>query len=155
MKKVIALLGSLAIVSSVAVALGMSAKVLDGKPEFEKGEDFGYFLWHDGDGVHLRWTTKGLKHEFAGTVTSDGAIEKLRGVRLEGPDWLARTGPSGFKFKTITEGGVDGVDFRTEGGEYTFDLNVDGHPVALDHITVGGGGVHPKQNPFPVRKQGD
>src|SRR5262245_48930568 len=103
MKKASWALAALIAVGSAVAALAMPAKALDGQPKMEIGDDYGYFLWHDNDGAHLRWTTKGNKHVFSGTVRSGGGIEEIKGVKLEGPDWLVRTGPNGFKWSTTTE----------------------------------------------------
>ena len=141
----------LAFVAVAAMAVPMSK--LEGKPKLEIGDAFGYFLWHDKDGVHLRWTTKEKERAFSGNVTANGELKDLKRVKAEGDDWIKRTGPNSFAFTTKTKEGVDGVDFRYEGPSMKLTLEVDGHPIPVQHIHVGSTSMHPKHNPFPVERK--
>ena len=48
--------------------------ILDGKPDMDPGQDMGYWVWRDQDGIHLRTTTRGHEHDFNGVIrTSDGS----------------------------------------------------------------------------------
>ena len=58
----------------VLSAPGAQAQIekFDGKPDFSKGSDLGYFIWHEGDTWKVRWTTTCAMRNFTGHVTAEG-----------------------------------------------------------------------------------
>jgi hypothetical protein len=126
---------------------------LEGKPEaFHPGNVRGYFIWHDDNGLHLRTTTKGQSHVFSGTLRTNGRFVDVHGVRLESDD-AYKVGPERhqMKFNFETAGGVDGIDFKVEGGEkVVFDLLLDGHKITSDEIYGGTGSWHPDKSEFDI-----
>jgi len=124
-----------------------------GKPDFEKGDVMKVALWRDDDGWHLRWTTAGHKHKFAGWVrTPGGEFTQITFVRKERSDWAAVKGnDKRLWFSTETDGGVDGFDFRTDSPALTFSISIDGKEVT-DRIFIGKNDRNPKANPFTLEK---
>lgn len=148
---IIALIGMF-LIALTGSALAWSPQ-LEGKPEaFHPGDVRGYFIWHDDNGLHLRTTTKGQTHTFSGVLRTNGRFVDVHGVSLETDD-AYKVGPErhqmDFRFKTA--GGVDGIDFKVEGGEkVVFDLFIDGHKISPDEIYSGAGSWHPDANKFEI-----
>ena len=55
-----------------------------GRPTFDEGKAFGYFVWRDGDSWKVRWTTFGANHRFSGRVTVESG--ELRDFKAVDPD---------------------------------------------------------------------
>lgn len=71
-------------VGAIGASATQPANVFDGRPEFKEGSDRAYFVWRDGDRWHVRWTTRGQPHNFAGTVRATGGkLESLKRVDLD------------------------------------------------------------------------
>lgn len=63
---------------------GAQTDIFDGKPVFTEGADLGYYLWRDGKTWHLRWTTKGMRRHFSGSVTGEGGkLKSLKRIDVE------------------------------------------------------------------------
>jgi len=131
------------------------APQLQGQPDaFRPGDSRGFFIWRDGDGLHLRTTTRGQGHVFSGVIRTDGRFHAVHGVREEGNDfhrlsWDRDT----ITFRYKTAGGVDGLDFRVKDGDrLTLDLFMDGHRIATREIYVGRRGCHPVHSEFTLRR---
>ncbi len=122
-----------------------------GQPGFEVGGSLGYFLWHDADGWHLRWTTRGRTRVFSGTISTTGVFHDVRRVALESSDLSLRTSAL-LAWRSSNTGGLDGFDFSTTGDRLTFSLVLDGFPVAMNQIYVGAGRSHPSSNPFTLTR---
>ena len=154
MKKTVACLGPvLAIVLVFSAAFALPYRICRGKPNFTVSSDFGYFLWHDDEGFHLRWTTKSKTRRFTGVVSSDSAISDIGRVQKESSDWVKRDGQKSFTFDTTSVGKLDGVRFRTSGKELSIRLMLDGHLIDVRHIHIGATGAHPRSNPFPIVRE--
>jgi len=124
-----------------------------GRPEFKVGKELGAFVWHDEDGQHVRFTTKGkVVRKFHGKVCSD-KILKLDPFELEPAD-SANIGPEGHcvMFEFTTDGLVDGFDFRAEGAVLTYDFQMDGKQLPEALIRVGRNNKHPKESPFVLNR---
>lgn len=119
-----------------------------GRPDFQAGGDLGYFIWHDGDGWHVRWTTAGRTRMFSGAVSTDGTFRDVKAVRTEKGGVAVRTARQ-LNFRATSSGGVDGFDFRTTGDRLTFRLQIDGSLAEGGRVSVGAAGAHPG-NPFTV-----
>jgi hypothetical protein len=131
------------------------ARDWQGRPDFEQGESLGYFVWRDDDGWHVRWTTKGKRRTFAGTISCDGAFMNVEPVSKGQRDWVKRRGDGVIRFDTVVEGGVDGVDFRLSPSaeRITFDLEMDGRPVAPDLVRLGARKRRPASVPFTIDRE--
>lgn len=137
--------------SITTAAYAMPNDVFQGKPDFTAGGALGAWVWHDGDGQHVRFTTVDNKiaRHFTGKVCGKDA-SAVQPVRTDNADAI-RVGPDGhcvvFDFRT--NAGVDGFDFRMpEGEEIAYDLNMDGQPIAPKLIHIGSAAVNPKKSPF-------
>jgi hypothetical protein len=60
-------------------------------------------------------------------------------------------GPHALDFSFNTKYGIDGVNFRiARGTDVRLRLAIDGPPIGVDRIFVGGYDLHPGSNPFTV-----
>jgi sugar lactone lactonase YvrE len=122
-----------------------------GKPDFEGGEELGYFIWKDrSEWWHLRWSGDGDMHEFAGTIHSTVPIVLFEAVSMEPNDKFSATADR-IDFDARASQSIDGIDFVVESGAIiTFDLMLDG---AQDHSVVRVGWNHrqPVSLPLPLR----
>jgi hypothetical protein len=50
----------------------------DGRPSYIPGIEVGFFIWHDKDGWHLRWTANDSTTYFYGKVTSNGHFTSVQ-----------------------------------------------------------------------------
>lgn len=92
MRRSLLLLG-FAIASSASLSASTPLSAFEGRPLFREGFDRGYFVWHEGDEWHVRWTTQGNLLLFTGQVIADGGnIRDLDRVDLEKESRLVRTG---------------------------------------------------------------
>ncbi|MEW5982228.1 MAG: hypothetical protein AB1806_07635 [Acidobacteriota bacterium] len=74
------LLAVLAVTSVLAVDLA----VFSGRPAFSEGDDFGYYLWKDGDTWKVRWTTFGGNRHFTGSVHAEGGeLDDLKRIDVD------------------------------------------------------------------------
>ena len=124
---------------------------LAGRPaNLQAGGDLGYYVWHDEAGLHLRTTGPGPRHTFHAVLETPGEFRDVRLVRLEGDDgFLVRDGGHVLDIHFETWDGIDGVDFRIEGGPgMRLILHRDGTLSSTDEIYLGADGSHPDRNPF-------
>jgi hypothetical protein len=110
------ILGAVFLLLAASPVVAKKSVYWRGKPAFAAGEAKGYYIWADGDGWHIRWTTKGKKHTFSGSVWCDGAVTYFTAVSREKKDYIKKTGRNRFRFDTVVAGGKDGVDFRVAPG---------------------------------------
>lgn len=60
------------------------AEIFEGKPTFAEGVELGYYLWKEGDTWHIRWTTRGQKRQFSGSVVAEGGeLKSLKRIDVE------------------------------------------------------------------------
>jgi hypothetical protein len=153
------------VVCALVLALGMGSLLaapalawdgrLEGRPEnLHPGSDLGYYIWHDGEGLHLRTIGPGPRHVFKATLRTDGEFRNVRLVRLEGDDGFEiRDGGHVLELRFETWDGIDGVDFHIEGGKkLTFLLRLDGARAPTRKLFLGAAGVHPRHNPFVIKR---
>lgn len=154
MKKLTALLLVLSILVIGSGSALAWAPQLQGQPyEFMPGDSRGVFIWRDGDGLHLRTTTRGREHVFSGQIRTEGRFVNVRGVQEEGNDMsrISRDHDT-ITFRFHTAGGVDGLDFRVRGSDrLSFDLYMDGHRIDTSKIYIGYRGWHPDESEFVLR----
>ena len=115
-----------------------------------------YYVWHDGQGWHVRTTAKGARN-FNGTIrVKDAKIKTYKSVGLKDGKqggaadmWRVNDERTELRFQFKTAKLSDGLDFVLDGeaGEVEFELNIDStkNPRA---IFVGRGLQHPGSNPF-------
>src|SRR5581483_1540110 len=104
----------------------------NGRPDgFHAGDGSGVYLWHRAGvdhGWHLETTdpAKTGAHSYTGTISSDGKIVDVQGVQLESGDTAGLDGSGNLTFSFKTYSGIDGVDWRVDGGtQLTFTLYED------------------------------
>lgn len=118
-----AVLLAVSVLAAASPAAGqLDAAVFDGEPEFEEGDDLGYFIWRDGDTWKLRWTTFGAAHRFSGRVVVEGGeidsfkridVDEERKVLRPGRSATVVRGPRG-RVRTVRPGRAPVVAERTE-----------------------------------------
>jgi hypothetical protein len=133
---------------------GLSAgrRYWEGRPAFTAGENRGYYVWNDPDGWHIRWTTRGDRHVFAGTLKCDGVFEDFEAVSAEGRDFIKKISLDTLRFDTVVKGGADGMNFRLSPSTktLTFDLRIDGRTALPEEVRVGRDKVRPEKVPFTI-----
>jgi hypothetical protein len=117
-----------------------------------------YYVWHDGQGWHLRTTAK-VGRNFNGAVrVKDAKIKTFKSVGLKRDNqgkaedvWRVNDARTELKFQFKTGKLSDGIDLVLDGdaGQIEFELNIDKqkNPRA---IFVGRGLQHPATNPFTL-----
>lgn len=122
-------------------------------PQLEAGAK-GYFVWHNGNGWHLRTHNDEDGVVYHGVLRTNGVFRDVHLVRAEASEDLRiedRGHTLRFRFRTYA--GMDGLDFKVDGGSYVqFDLETNGHQTRLDNIYIGAAGRHPGHNPFVIRR---
>lgn len=171
MKKLTAFL----VLAFTMVALSTSAfawgpNISERPDAFRAGQSRGYFIWRDQNGFHLWTTTRGQRHVFSGTITTDGDRFEVKGQGLEtrSDDAYARLFNSNRRDKSDSVkldhdrdtirfrfdnsgGGVDGINFRVAGGgKVKFDLYMDGNRIDPSEIYIGEEGWHPGRSAFTM-----
>src|SRR5262245_57950985 len=82
-----------------------------GKPDFSKGSELGYFIWHEGDTWKVRWTTTGRQRNFTGGVVAEGGeLRSLKRIDVETEREIIRPGRAprvavGPRGRVYTRGG--------------------------------------------------
>ncbi len=132
-------------------AAAQQGRYWEGRPDFVPGDARGYFIWNDDNGWHVRWTTKGERHLFAGTITCDGIFMDVRAISQTG-DFIKKTANNTILFDTEAAGDMDGVDFRLSPSTttVTFDLKMDGRAATLDRVRIGKAKHLPDRMPFRI-----
>ena len=129
----------------------------DGHPDgFDAGDGSGVYLWHRvavDHGWHMETTdpAKTGAHTYTGTVTTDGKFVDVQGVQLESDDSVELDGNGNLTFGFKTYSGIDGVDWRVDGGtQMTFTLYEDGQLMSSSSINIGDASHHPAADPFSL-----
>lgn len=127
---------------------------VQGAPPFYPGDRGGLYLWHD-NGFHLRVTHRvDDRAVYAGTVVSPTPMH-VDPVDLEGGD-RADLSPDGRSLAVVFNnyGHTDGVDFTTDcAQELTVGpVTADGVLLPPERIYLGGGEIHPVNNPLTVHR---
>ncbi len=124
-----------------------------GAPAMNADADFGYYIWTDGNRIHLHTTDRGNgpgPSTYTGTITANGDLRDIELLRTEEGDGAVAAGNQlDFHFRTYN--GTDGVAFTAhDATRITFRLFRDGQLVHTDHIYLGAGQVNPPGNPFAL-----
>jgi hypothetical protein len=126
---------------------------VEGRPPNLDAGDLGRtYLWHDGDGWHLRTTDiHPDAHQYTGTVVaSPGArFVDVHPVRLDPADRLWVDDHQVLHYSFVTHAGIDGIDFRVTGcdASLAFRLRKNGR-VGPDLVDLGAERDHPRSDPF-------
>lgn len=154
---VLAALGALSL-GGLAVGGGVGPLNPQGRPtRLQEGKANVYAVWHDGNGWHLRTTTKRKEHYFRGTIhVEGGTFTRVHSRGLEKKGGLHDHWRIGPKRQTITfdfqtNKGIDGIDFNVSKGadRVRFHLHIDGKDLPT-HTLVGASNQHPQQMPFSL-----
>jgi hypothetical protein len=151
---VLALCAALLVAAPLASANDHRKDPWQGKPEIDKGETRGYFVWSDGSGWHVRWMSRGKKHTYSGSVTSDAALSGFEAVSKDSKDFIKQEGDKTIRFDARAKEGMDGFNFRPSPSSktITFDLNIDGSRAGADDVKLGKDRAHPKSLPFTINR---
>ncbi|MGH2459104.1 MAG: hypothetical protein ACRDIY_09585 [Chloroflexota bacterium] len=154
----VAAVGALAGVALLGgAALAWSGQV-EGRPaSFEAGGTDGYYVWHGPDGFHLRTTDSSGVYKYTGELHTNGVFTSVDPVRLEKDDQIAVVdGGHTIKYSFVTAEGIDGVDFRIDGGTHLgLWLDRDGRRIDSSNVFLGEDVVHPPSNPFRIHRTPD
>lgn len=113
-----------------------------------------YYVWHDGEGWHLRSCSR-LVNQFQGTIrVSGGSIRKCRRIGLDlrgkGADrWSLSKDRRELTFHLFTSTSFDGFDFSVDAPDATveFELLINDKKMPR-RIFIGRNGAHPKDVKF-------
>jgi len=132
----------------------------EGRPDnFDAGDAGAVYVWHDGDGWHVRTTDqRPVDHHYTGTIHLQPAVANfadIRTVRDERDDRVSVDGTNTLHYDFHTFASIDGVDFhvtcpagRHDGRErLAFHTDFDGHPIA-DRVRIGDTKASPKSADF-------
>jgi hypothetical protein len=115
------------------------------QPNMFPGQEKGYFIWTDGNRVHIRVATEGERLIFSGQATGNGAIVRIEEVAQEGIDITIREDVNEMDFQWAATGGPDGLDFTFTGDMLQLNLRIDGKAepelvfVGADRLTLKNG----------------
>ena len=132
----------------------------EGRPDnFDAGDAGAVYVWHDGDGWHIRSTdARPVDHHYTGTIHLDPAaanFANIRTVRDERDDHVSVDGTNTLHYDFHTYASIDGVDFtitcpggRRDGRErLAYHTDFDGHPIS-DRVRIGDRKQSPKSADF-------
>jgi hypothetical protein len=123
----------------------------EGRPEgFDAGDTGAVYVWHDGDGWHVRSTDRRpTDHHYTGTIRllpGGARFTAVRTVRDEKDDRVTVDGDNVLHYDLHTFASIDGFDFRVgcqadprarrDRERLAFHTMFDGHPVA-DRVRIG------------------
>lgn len=137
----------------------------EGRPDgFDAGDAGAVYVWHDGDGWHVRATDqRPTDHHYTGTIRlSAGSFVDVRTVRDERDDHVSLSGQDVLLYDFHTFASIDGVDFhvscpaerRGEAEHQTlaFDTLFDGRP-APDRVRIGDSKRSPRSADFAFARR--
>jgi len=113
------------------------------------------YMWHDGNGWHIRVTHRGDNRKtFSGQLSTQGDFVNASAVRLEkGDQFQVSTDKHSLTFLFKNFGGIDGVNFHTHcAPAIQFAFQSDGNTTRPSHIVIGKHNRHPRNNPFTITR---
>lgn len=133
----------------------------EGRPDgFDAGDAGAVYVWHDGDGWHIRTTDRrATDHHYTGTIrlSPAGSFTDVHAVRDEKDDKIFLVGENTLRYDFRTFASIDGADFRVtcpherkgeiEHQRLTFHTEFDGHPVA-GRVRIGDSKQSPRAATF-------
>jgi hypothetical protein len=122
---------------------------------FDAGDAAGVRICRSKAGEWRLVTTDPAKsgaHEYTGTLTTDGKFVDVRLIRPEQDDSASIDGEGKINYDFKTFSGIDSMAFHVADSarEVTFNLSLDGQPMATSQIFLGDKGRHPKADPFKL-----
>ena len=147
MRKMVAAWIGVAVLCTALAALAFPRSQLRGRPEIRLGLELGYFLWMDGNVLHVRWTTTNPEnHSFRGeVVAASGELSGLSRVSLEDSDRTSFESPQRLVFNAVESRGLDGFDVTLPGAA-TVKLTIDRGPADKTAIFMGSRRKNPAAN---------
>jgi hypothetical protein len=118
-----------------------------GKPAFSRGGSVGFFVWEDGTGWHLRWSSNGQPLKFLGEITSSGQFTRVTAVDVredrgtpQAPSLFRNDGDGTFT-DVAAEAGLGLADNARGGvwGDYDNDGDLDLFVVSAGSLMGGNG----------------
>ncbi|SEI85585.1 hypothetical protein SAMN05660742_101243 [Propionispira arboris] len=152
-KTIVLILGLLFCFGNYVFAANSDSSRLDGKPaSFNPGHITGYFIWQDKDGLHLRTTTSNEKHEFTGTIHTDGVFKDIfESSKGTNNTFNLNKDHNTIDFKFITTGGSDAIDLNLHRATYIkFSLSMDSVNIEPTNVYIGKKGWHPDNYKFTI-----
>ncbi len=139
---------------TAGTALAWHAPVEGAPTAMQQWAARGFFIWQDGDGMHVRVRAETMRAPFSGTIKTDGVFAVVHGKKLEyGDHYRLDANKRTLQFKFQTAGAVDGLDFKVMGGTYlAFSLMVGGMAAEPAEIYLGHDGWRPSSNHFMLRR---
>jgi hypothetical protein len=142
--------GAVTAAAAPAPVPAVAADAATGMPAITADSPVGYYIWFDGDQIHLRTHDHEDGAVYTGTVRANGDITITNLIHAEANDGAVAADRT-LRFHFHTHAGVDGVSFRIAHGDCaTFRLDRDDHLITPDRIYLGAGLAHPPGNPFQV-----
>lgn len=125
-----------------------------GAPALTEQSPLGYYIWHSGNGMHLRTHGPGSEHDFVARLHTNGIFDSVNAVRLESADkFVVTDGGHTILLHFHTYDWTDGLNYRVLGGTYVrYTLKLDGQEISTDSIFLGKDGDHPATNPFTLTR---
>ena len=115
------------------------------------------YMWHDGNGWHIRVTHHGTNlRTFSGQLSTNGTFSSVSPVHLEKSDQFQVSSDHKvitFMFKNY--GFIDGVNFHTRcASSISVAFQSDGVTAPPSKIVIGHTGAHPPTDPFTISRVG-
>ena len=145
---------SLSLFCSTALAADwIPAGKLRGRPEIDKANCNGYYIWNDKEGLHIRWCTADKPLLFTGRLDTDKPIIELKRIEPKFGGWARTHGNRIVLFSsTVRKGDIDGIDLKIpRGRRVQLMLDTDGKNPEPEMVYLGARGVHPKSLPLVLR----
>jgi hypothetical protein len=126
-----------------------------GRPKrLDAGDPGGVYLWHDGDGWHLRVTHRNDHvRAYSGTIVTSGELRFQRVLDERGD--RASVGPDHhtLHFVFTNFGHLDGVDFQTHcAPKLGVSVQGDAHTLPASRVNLGYSSTHPAHVPFAIAR---
>lgn len=128
-----------------------------GRPKgLDAGDPGGVYLWHDGNGWHLRLTHRNDHVQvYSGTIATSGELRFERVLDERGD--RAWVGPDHhtLHFVFTNFGHLDGLDFQTRcAPKLGVSVQGDGHTLPASRVNLGYLSTHPANVPFAIARVG-
>jgi hypothetical protein len=139
---------------SAGCSTGNLPPVVTGDPHLRAGQVGGAYLWHDGDGFHLR-VTHANDRKLVVTVRLDAtSFSGIRPVALERADTITMTGDGKTLLLRFSNyGRIDGVDFSADCSKtLRVDVHFNGDRATTRQVKLGANRTSPTSVPFVIER---
>lgn len=128
--------------------------ITEGKPKFHRSTAIAYYIWKNGDIVHVRWSSNSSAHLFKGKITADTAFSNVVRVGAEQGDFVIKPVRNEIVFSATTSTLLDGFSFQLNNpSKVRVSLFVDGKQIDPSYIYIGKDNANPPGNPVIFYKQ--